>query len=84
MASFSYLAKRIIYINHTNMKGKDSPLKYLFTCIGVGLAVVLTVAHILEYTLRIQEPHFSSTLFHVHYCLEVSPRLSYRDDYQIL
>ena len=38
---------RLIYINHTDLAGKDSPLKYLFTCGGVGLALVLTLAHIL-------------------------------------
>ena len=62
----------MIYINHTNLTGKDSPLKYMFTCLGVALAVFLTVAHILEYTLRSEGPDFSSALFHVHYCLQVS------------
>ena len=41
---------------------------------GVGLAFALTVAHILEYTLRSEEPDetdFSTALFHVHYCMQV-------------
>ena len=79
IASFSFFAKRLIYINHTDLTGKDSPLKYLFTCVGVGLAVGFTLAHILEYTLRVEgpQPHFSSALFHVHYCMQVSTRLSH-------
>ena len=67
-------SKRLIYINHTNLTGKDSFLKYTFTSMGVGLAFALTVAHILEYTLRSEEPDetdFSSALFHVHYCMQV-------------
>ena len=62
---------RLIYINHTDLAGKDSPLKYLFTCGGVGLALVLTLTHIREYTLRLEGPDFSSALFHVHYCMQV-------------
>ena len=70
------MPKRLIYINHTNLTGKDSPLKFIFTFMGIGLAVALTVAHMLEYTLRFNEepdkPHFSTALFHVHYCMQVS------------
>ena len=78
IASFSFATKRLIYINHTNLTDKDSPLKYMFTCLGVALAVVLTVAHILEYTLRNDGPDFSSALFHMHYCLQVSSSLSHK------
>ena len=69
IASFSFFANRLVYLSFTNLGRTDLILKCTLSYGGVILAVALTSAHILEYTLRTDMG--PAHLFHYHYCMQV-------------